>query len=40
MAPGEAFGSPGWLRLSYAVGEDTIKAGLERLHRALFGNIS
>ena len=37
MAPGEAFGSPGWLRLSYATNEDTIKQGIERLHQALFG---
>lgn len=35
MAPGEAFGCPGWIRLSYAVNEQTIKEGLERLHKAL-----
>lgn len=37
MAPGEAFGCPGWLRLSYAVSNDTLTQGIERLHRALFG---
>lgn len=36
MAPGEAFGCPGWIRLSYAVNEDTIRKGIERLHKALF----
>ncbi|MCX6123766.1 MAG: pyridoxal phosphate-dependent aminotransferase [Proteobacteria bacterium] len=37
MAPGEAFACPGWLRLSYAVADETIVAGLERLHAALNG---
>lgn len=36
MAPGEAFGCPGWIRLSYAVSDATITAGLERLHTALY----
>lgn len=36
MAPGEAFGCPGWLRISYATSEDTIRKGIERLHKALF----
>ena len=36
LAPGEAFGSPGWLRLSYAVKDETILAGIDKLHRALF----
>jgi aspartate aminotransferase len=33
--PGEAFGSPGYLRLSYALGLDRIRAGVERLRRLL-----
>ena len=35
MVPGEAFGTPGFLRLSYAVHEDTLKEGLNRLGDAL-----
>jgi aspartate aminotransferase len=35
MAPGEAFGCPGWLRLSYAVSDEILVAGIERLHQAL-----
>ncbi len=35
MVPGEAFGTPGFLRLSYAVHEDTLKDGLARLREAL-----
>jgi aspartate aminotransferase len=34
MAPGEAFGVPGWIRLSYATDEQTIRAGIERLNEA------
>jgi aspartate aminotransferase len=34
--PGEAFGAPGHLRLSYALGRDRIRAGVERL-RGLLG---
>jgi aspartate aminotransferase len=34
--PGEAFGAPGHVRLSYALGQDRIHAGVERL-RALLG---
>jgi len=33
--PGEAFGAPGYLRLSYALGLDRIRAGVERLRRLL-----
>ena len=36
LAPGEAFGAPGFLRLSYATDEATIIEGLNRLHKALF----
>lgn len=35
MVPGEAFGTPGFLRLSYATHEDTIREGLKRLGEAL-----
>jgi aspartate aminotransferase len=35
LVPGTAFGTPGYLRLSYATGMDTLKAALERLTRAL-----
>lgn len=35
MVPGEAFGAPGFLRLSYAVHEDVLKEGLARLSQAL-----
>lgn len=35
MVPGEAFGAPGFLRLSYAVHEDTLEEGLARLSQAL-----
>ncbi len=35
MVPGEAFGAPGFLRLSYAVHEDVLSEGLRRLSVAL-----
>lgn len=35
MVPGEAFGAPGFLRLSYAVHEDVLSEGLKRLREAL-----
>ncbi len=35
MVPGEAFGTPGFLRLSYAVHEDVLQEGLRRLSLAL-----
>lgn len=35
VVPGEAFGSPGHLRLSYALGEADLVEGLERLQRVL-----
>lgn len=37
LAPGEAFGAPGFLRLSYATDEETITEGIKRLHKALNG---
>jgi aspartate/methionine/tyrosine aminotransferase len=33
--PGESFGTPGFLRLSYAVGEDKIVEGVDRIARLL-----
>jgi aspartate aminotransferase len=31
VVPGEAFGTPGYLRLSYALGDDDIRTGVERM---------
>ena len=36
VVPGEAFGSPGYLRLSYALGDDDLVEGISRLQK-LFG---
>jgi aspartate aminotransferase len=38
LAPGEAFGAPGFLRISYAIDDATITEGIQRLHNALFGS--
>jgi aspartate aminotransferase len=35
VVPGEAFGTPGYLRLSYALGDDDIVEGITRLQRLL-----
>ena len=35
VVPGEAFGPSGYLRLSYALGDDQLREGIERL-QALF----
>ncbi len=35
MGPGEAFGTPGYVRLSYALGEDDLIEGITRLQRLL-----
>ncbi|MBI2895160.1 MAG: pyridoxal phosphate-dependent aminotransferase [Deltaproteobacteria bacterium] len=35
VVPGEAFGAPGHLRLSYATGEATIREGLDRMRKSL-----
>jgi aspartate aminotransferase len=37
VVPGEAFGSPGYARLSYALGDDDITEGIERIARLLAG---
>ncbi len=39
VVPGEAFGSPGYLRLSYALGDDDLVEGVRRLQK-LFGTRS
>ena len=33
VVPGEAFGSPGYLRLSYALGDDDIVEGVTRIQK-------
>jgi aspartate aminotransferase len=35
LVPGTAFGAPGYLRLSFATGMETLQAALERLTNAL-----
>jgi aspartate/methionine/tyrosine aminotransferase len=35
VVPGEAFGTPGYLRLSYALGDDDLAEGIGRLQRLL-----
>jgi aspartate aminotransferase len=35
VVPGEAFGTPGFVRLSYALGMDQLKEGVERIQKAL-----
>jgi aspartate/methionine/tyrosine aminotransferase len=35
VVPGEAFGSPGYLRLSYALGDDDLVEGVSRLQKLL-----
>ena len=35
LVPGEAFGAPGYMRLSYALGDDDLVEGLERLRAHL-----
>jgi aspartate/methionine/tyrosine aminotransferase len=39
VVPGEAFGAPGYFRLSYALGDDDLVEGVSRL-AALFGSAS
>jgi aspartate aminotransferase len=33
VVPGEAFGSPGYLRLSYALGDEDLVEGITRLQK-------
>jgi aspartate/methionine/tyrosine aminotransferase len=35
VVPGEAFGTPGYLRMSYALGDDDLAEGVGRLQRLL-----
>ncbi|MCP2095219.1 Aspartate/methionine/tyrosine aminotransferase [Actinosynnema pretiosum] len=35
VVPGEAFGTPGYLRLSYALGDEDLKTGLDRMAKLL-----
>ena len=35
FVPGEAFGAPGFMRLSYALGDDELEDGLNRLEKAI-----
>ena len=35
VVPGEAFGTPGYLRLSYALGDDDLMEGVTRLAKLL-----
>jgi len=37
LVPGESFGAPGHLRLSYALGEDDIRRGVDRIAELLQG---
>ncbi|MDP9443394.1 MAG: pyridoxal phosphate-dependent aminotransferase [Actinomycetota bacterium] len=37
VVPGEAFGTPGYLRLSYALGDDDLVEGVSRMQRLLAG---
>jgi aspartate aminotransferase len=37
LVPGEAFGAPGYLRLSYALADDQLDEGLTRLAKLLAG---
>jgi aspartate aminotransferase len=35
VVPGEAFGTPGYLRMSYALGDDDLVEGVGRMQRLL-----
>ena len=35
VVPGEAFGTPGFVRLSYALGMDQLQEGVQRIQKAL-----
>jgi aspartate aminotransferase len=35
MVPGEAFGTPGFLRLNYGVSKDVLKEGISRIKKAI-----
>jgi aspartate/methionine/tyrosine aminotransferase len=35
VVPGEAFGTPGYVRMSYALGDDDLVEGVTRIHKLL-----
>jgi aspartate/methionine/tyrosine aminotransferase len=35
VVPGEAFGTPGYVRMSYALGDDDLVEGVTRMHKLL-----
>ena len=35
FVPGEVFGAPGYMRLSYALSDEELSEGLERLNKAV-----
>ena len=35
FVPGEVFGAPGYMRLSYALSDDELSEGLNRLEKAI-----
>jgi aspartate aminotransferase len=35
VVPGEAFGTPGYVRMSYALGDDDLVEGVSRMHKLL-----
>jgi len=35
VVPGEAFGTPGFVRLSYALGDDDLRTGISRMAEVL-----
>jgi aspartate/methionine/tyrosine aminotransferase len=35
IVPGEAFGTPGYVRMSYALGDDDLVEGVSRVHKLL-----
>jgi aspartate/methionine/tyrosine aminotransferase len=37
IVPGEAFGAPGYARLSYALGDDDLVEGVNRIAKLLAG---
>jgi aspartate aminotransferase len=37
VVPGEAFGTPGYLRLSYALGDDDLAEGIARIAKLVEG---
>jgi aspartate/methionine/tyrosine aminotransferase len=39
VVPGEAFGAPGYFRMSYALGDENLVEGVTRLSK-LFGEAS